>query len=448
MPTARKLPKLISALLLLCACAAEAGAPAPSIAVSSEAALDSRTVVSLTFDDGLADQYQAGAMLAARGMRGTFYVNSGRTGQSGSLTLSQLNALARAGHEIAGHTINHVNLTTVGEDEARRQVCGDRRMLLERGFAVTSFAYPFDGYTPDLESLLIDCGYNSGRGVGGIRSGSSCAGCRLAESWPLDEPYHIRTPASIKADTSLAAMQSYVTQAEAGGGWVVLVFHHVCDGCAENGVPPQRLAAFLDWLATRARRGTVVRTVEDVMDGALQPPPESSPPPPPPPPSGQNLLKNPSLETDADRNGVPDCWQRAGFGDNTFIWSAASDAYDGSRAESVHITRLVTGARRLVSQQDSGACAPVGMAGHRYRTGAHYRSTAPVRFTAYYRNDGGSWVWWAQSGMLPASAGYTAAVWTTPALPAEGRALSVGLTLYEVGQVAMDGHELIDLGAP
>src|SRR5262245_48278662 len=108
----------VCALLPLCACAAETTAPLAPVEVAAEPALDSHTVVSLTFDDSLADQYQTGAMLAARGMRGTYYVNSGRTGLSGYLTQSQLRSLANGGHEIAGHTVSHVNLANVDLAEA------------------------------------------------------------------------------------------------------------------------------------------------------------------------------------------------------------------------------------------------------------------------------------------------------------------------------------------
>jgi peptidoglycan/xylan/chitin deacetylase (PgdA/CDA1 family) len=37
------------------------------------------TSVSLTFDDGEASQYGVGAILAAHGVRGTFFVNTGAT---------------------------------------------------------------------------------------------------------------------------------------------------------------------------------------------------------------------------------------------------------------------------------------------------------------------------------------------------------------------------------
>src|SRR5437868_2896315 len=78
------------------------------------------TVVSLTFDDGLADQYDARPMLEELGLNATFFVNTGRLGRSGYLTTAQLVELQAAGHEIGGHTVNHARLPAVEADEAQR----------------------------------------------------------------------------------------------------------------------------------------------------------------------------------------------------------------------------------------------------------------------------------------------------------------------------------------
>ena len=71
------------------------------------------TRVSLNFDDCLSSQLQAAAMLETRGMRGTFYINSGKLGLSGRLTAAQVRALLDAGHEMGGHTLTHPHVTTL-----------------------------------------------------------------------------------------------------------------------------------------------------------------------------------------------------------------------------------------------------------------------------------------------------------------------------------------------
>src|ERR1700743_1426776 len=58
------------------------------------------TVVSLTFDDGDADQAIAARILAAHQLPGTFYIITGAVGSPGYLTLADIRQLAAQGNEI------------------------------------------------------------------------------------------------------------------------------------------------------------------------------------------------------------------------------------------------------------------------------------------------------------------------------------------------------------
>lgn len=433
---------------LLIALASSACTAPVSVDETTSAALsDATTIVSLTFDDTFADNFQVGDMTVARGMRATFFVNSSRIGLPGYMTNDQLMTLEGQGHEIAGHTISHADLTTLAEADARGQVCNDRVALLDAGFAVTSFAYPFGANNATVEQIVEDCGYNSARDVGGLVTPGSCSGCPYANPIPPPNPYALRTSDSVESTTSLATLQQYVTQAEQhGGGLVPIVFHHVCSGCASNGITPSTLAAFLDWLAARAP-STQVGTVHDVIGGPVKPG-VSVPPPPIEPPPASNLLRNPSLETDADGNQVPDCWQRGGFGTNSSTYALVNDAFDGSVAQRITITSWSSGGRRLVSAQDLGTCAPPVTAGHSYTMSAYYKATTQPRFSVYYRNASGAWIWFAQSPLLPASSTYRQATYTTPPLPAEATAISIGLTIFDVGTITIDAHTLVDASPP
>ncbi len=242
------------------------------------------TVVSLTFDDGRQTQYAARAPLAAHGMHGTFYVNSGLVGSSTSdwhMTWAQLHDLAGDRNEITGHTLTHAHLTSLSAADQQREICDDRTNLLNQGFSpVISFAYPYAEYDATTKSIVAQCGYWSARWAGGISS--NCTGCPFAETIPPLDRWVLRTPQSIDTGTTLATMESYVTQAENnGGGWVVLVIHSVCDGCDSLSVSPSQLTAFLDWLQPRAANGTVVETVGNVMMNRVGPPPPVSDTTPP-----------------------------------------------------------------------------------------------------------------------------------------------------------------------
>ncbi|MGW4801136.1 polysaccharide deacetylase family protein [Nonomuraea sp. NPDC004297] len=141
-------------------------------------------MVSLTFDDGLVRQEQMAQALNDRGLTGTFYVHSTRVQAPGYLSRAQLDELARAGHEIGGHTRTHARLPELHPDEQLREVCGDRAALQALGFAPRSFAYPFHAVNAEAEAAVEECGYSSGRG----RAGTA------AQSTAPADPYDLRTP--------------------------------------------------------------------------------------------------------------------------------------------------------------------------------------------------------------------------------------------------------------
>jgi peptidoglycan/xylan/chitin deacetylase (PgdA/CDA1 family) len=236
--------------------------------------------VSLTFDDGWADQAEARSILAEHGMNATFFVNTNEIGTTGHLSWTQLDAFNADGNEITGHTLDHLDLTTLALTEARRQVCDDRANLVAHGFIARSFAYPFGEYDSTAKTIVQECGYASGRGAFGLRNITSTTDTRpYAERIPPLDRYGIRTPCCIRSDTTASTLQNYITGAEnAGGGWVPLVLHRICDNCGDTPAPsmsPATLDAFLDWLQPRAAQGTVVQTVGQVTSGDAQAPTSS-----------------------------------------------------------------------------------------------------------------------------------------------------------------------------
>ena len=236
------------------------------------------TIVSLTFDDGTADQYVVRAMLAQNSIKATFYVNSNKIGRTSSfLTWDELSDLAADGNEVGGHTPDHVDLTKLRTAEATRQVYEGRQALISRGFPATSFAYPYGARTAKVESIVRQCGYQSARrawGLSPVGSMPSDSNAVVAETIPPRNVWAIRA-AGVNLAHTLSDLQGAVTGAEnAGGGWVVLVFHNISDGRSRNGasVSASILSAFLDWLASRSAVETHVRTMSDVVaDGARSP---------------------------------------------------------------------------------------------------------------------------------------------------------------------------------
>ncbi|GAA3154911.1 hypothetical protein GCM10010466_52330 [Planomonospora alba] len=263
--------RLKASLAILTALALPALSGAPAAAAAPKKPVKPRTIVALTFDDGDATHVAAARMLQRHGMRGTFYVNSRTIGDDGKLTERQLTALARAGHEIGGHTLNHVRLDELLPDEQRTQICEDRRALMRMGHRVTTLAYPFGAVNADAERTARLCGYNAARTTAGLRQWG-CRTCPAAETLPPADPWAVRAPGSVREDTPVRHLKQQVLNAEkAGGGLVPLVFHLVCDDCGLYSTTPERLEEFLGWLQARGSRGTVVKTMAEAVGGKVRP---------------------------------------------------------------------------------------------------------------------------------------------------------------------------------
>ena len=157
-----------------------------------------------------------------------------------------------------------------------------------------------------------------------------------------------------------------------------------------------------------------------------------------------NLVKNPSLETDANGDNVPDCWLLGGFGTNTATWTRLNTgARGGTFAQQVQITARTSGDRKLVQTQDSGTCAPAVTPGARYTLSAWYKSTVATGFVVYYRTSAGAWNYWATGPSVAAAANWAQATYTTPAIPAGATHLSFGLYLPAVGTLATDDYGMV-----
>ena len=379
-----------------------ARAPAAGVVAApggARAATAGRTVVSFTFDDGDADQATAARILHRYHMAGTFYIITGAVGTPGYLTLAQLHWLAAQGDEIGAHTVSHLELTGVTPAEARRQACMSRVILTGWGFRVTSFAYPGGAADRRAEAIVAGCGFDSARLTTGLRNGG-CPGCAIAESIPPATPMGIRTPGEVDGSWTLHDLEGLVTRAErAGGGWLPLIFHHICSAhqCGPLSARASMLNAFAHWLAGRSGAGTVVRTVSQVTGGPDRAVQRTRP-------AAPHGIVNPSLESagptgavnpqiEAARGGpvLPQCWMLGGYGRNTATWQRTHDARSGRWAERLAVTAYHSGDAKLLQQFDLGQCSLPVTPGRAYALGSWYRSSAAIQYSVYYRTASGRW---------------------------------------------------------
>ena len=420
--------------------------PAPATASATRP-----LTVSLTFDDGSADQMAAHQLLKSHGMVGTFYINSSFIGSPGFMTRADLETLKANGHEIGGHSFNHSSLTSLSAGEANRQICADRNTLLSWGYAVTSFAYPFSDFNPSVKSTVQACGYNSARAVGGLRSPHSCTECPAAEPIPPADLYATRTPDDINTTWTLQDLKKTVTRAESNGGWLAFNFHHVCDACDVRSIRASVLDQFLAWLQPRSGPTirTNVKTVQQVVTGSVKPPVAPTPPPPPGEP-GVNTVQNASLEAVSSMNrDLPRCFTNsAGYGTNSVTYRRVNDAHSGSFGEQVTMTSRKDGDAKLVQVMDLGECSSQVASGQHYEVSAWYKSNVEVFFTLYKRDAIGQWTYWTQSPRIAPATRWTRATWISPTPPADVVAVSFGLTIDRVGTLTTDDYGFADTPGP
>ena len=120
-----------------------------------------KKAVTFSYDDGVTQDVRMIELMNKYGIKGTFNLNSQLLGTGMFLTGPNYRLChykirpedvrdLYAGHEVAVHTLTHVNLTTVDDQEVIRQVEQDRLKLSElAGYEVVGMAYPCGGVNND-----------------------------------------------------------------------------------------------------------------------------------------------------------------------------------------------------------------------------------------------------------------------------------------------------------
>ena len=108
-------------------------------------------VVTLCFDDGYSSVYEvAFPLLKQYHYPATVFVIPSVLGQKGYLTLNQLRILSNNGWEIGSHTWSHPNLTEISLEEVEKELKKSKEWLLDKGFKVYSFAYPYGAFNEEI----------------------------------------------------------------------------------------------------------------------------------------------------------------------------------------------------------------------------------------------------------------------------------------------------------
>ena len=156
--------------------------------------------LTLTFDDGIKDHYSiAVPELEKRGWRGLFCIITDKVGTDGYVTWDDVRDMVKRGHEIAAHTVSHVDLAALARagntNEIRRQVAACcEKIKAETGVRPRLLCLPFTRWTPAVVDIAKTCekgvselrGDDQARGRGQAGGGVHRDG--RAEPLPVRDP--------------------------------------------------------------------------------------------------------------------------------------------------------------------------------------------------------------------------------------------------------------------
>jgi peptidoglycan/xylan/chitin deacetylase (PgdA/CDA1 family) len=173
-----------------------------------------KAAYTIAFDDSRPSHYQVALPeLLARGLQGTFYLNTK------VITKWQpWQYLLEAGQEIGSHTWSHVNCSKLSEDMFREELARAKRDL-ERHIPdvqpILSFSFPFGAFN-EMNLRIISEYHLSARCGGGINCGDIKADeLNCLKGIGVYPPY------------DMARINGYVAEVIKNGGWLIIYFHSV-----------------------------------------------------------------------------------------------------------------------------------------------------------------------------------------------------------------------------
>lgn len=125
--------------------------------------------ITTSWDDGHPQDMRLADLLSRHQLRGTFYIP--RQWSLPVMTDAQVRELATR-HEVGGHTINHVMLTSVCDTQAQREIVDGRNWLADvTGQTITMFCPPCGKFKAHHRRMIAEAGY---------------IGLRTVECWSID----------------------------------------------------------------------------------------------------------------------------------------------------------------------------------------------------------------------------------------------------------------------
>jgi peptidoglycan/xylan/chitin deacetylase (PgdA/CDA1 family) len=214
-------------------------------------------MVSITFDDGWQSVHdRALPLLNKHGYRSTQYVNASTLETPNFMTAAEVRQMHEAGHEIAAHSYEHVDLTSIGADRLNEEMRQSAEMLAAAGFDTNDLAPPYGRSDPQVDwyaSKYFDL-------VRGTEQGLNTR--QNLEPRDLEVFY-------VTDETTPDELAAALAETSRANGWLILVYHQIAapesTGTQENTVTADRSTitsdVFADQLELIAESGIDVQPV-------------------------------------------------------------------------------------------------------------------------------------------------------------------------------------------
>ncbi|MCJ8504327.1 polysaccharide deacetylase family protein [Kocuria flava] len=176
-----------------------------------------RPMVSISFDDGWQSIYDhALPLMDEHGFRSTQYVNPSSLETPDFMTADEIRHMHEAGHEIAAHSHEHVDLSAIGAGRLEEQMRKGDEMLEEADLGTDNLAPPYGRSDPQVD-WYASRHYDIVRGTKhGINTRQKLDTHDLKVYYVTNETTQDELAAAL-AETSRV------------NGWLILVYHQVAD---------------------------------------------------------------------------------------------------------------------------------------------------------------------------------------------------------------------------
>ena len=185
-------------------------------------------LVTLAFDDGYLDTFKSVfPLLRNRNIKATFAVSPGfierRLEGRDVLSLEEVSSLIKEGHEIASHTMHHVNMLEVynsqGEEAVREELFSSREKLEEvTHTSIDSFVFPFIENNSNAFLREISSSYYS--------SSRITTESLLLNSLKVKDPFNL-VGVAVTRDFPMERYEKIIEEASGKDAWFIEVFHLV-----------------------------------------------------------------------------------------------------------------------------------------------------------------------------------------------------------------------------